>query len=154
MFGAPHPFQAKNTLSWCSQLSSSNSFYLHSQSWYQVSPPRDEGLSTIPHQIIQNNAALVHYQAGISRSASIVISYLMKHHNITLKDAYDHTKSERTIFAPNIGFMQQLVQYGNGNMSPELGMHHSDFGTEMRAVANPILLSSMMTGVHHGLLFV
>jgi protein-tyrosine phosphatase len=31
---------------------------------------------------------LVHCFAGVSRSASIVIAYLMQEHNMSLKDAY------------------------------------------------------------------
>eukprot|EP00743_Colponemidia_sp_Colp-15_P005793 GILK01006228.1.p1 GENE.GILK01006228.1~~GILK01006228.1.p1 ORF type:complete len:206 (-),score=9.03 GILK01006228.1:186-803(-) len=56
-------------------------------------------------------AVLVHCAAGMSRSSTIVIAYLMKHHNMSLKSAYAFTKARRPIVSPNPGFMRQLVRY-------------------------------------------
>lgn len=54
---------------------------------------------------------LVHCVAGVSRSASLCIAYLMKHVGMTLRDAYDHVKERRPIVRPNNGFFRQLVEY-------------------------------------------
>ena len=51
---------------------------------------------------------LVHCQAGRSRSASIVISYLMQHHHKSLREAYFWVKERRSLIQPNTGFMTQL----------------------------------------------
>uniref|UniRef100_A0A3P8P097 Dual specificity protein phosphatase n=1 Tax=Astatotilapia calliptera TaxID=8154 RepID=A0A3P8P097_ASTCA len=50
---------------------------------------------------------LVHCAVGVSRSASIVLAYLMIHHNYTLLDAINKVKERRWIF-PNRGFLKQL----------------------------------------------
>lgn len=57
----------------------------------------------------ENVGVLVHCQAGISRSATFIIYYLMKVKGMTLKDAYEHTKGKRYNIGPNVGFMRQLV---------------------------------------------
>ena len=65
------------------------------------------------HNFIDQGRTLVHCYAGISRSATIVISYLMKRYNKTLKFAYDHCKKVRPFISPNKGFMIQLQGYEN-----------------------------------------
>ena len=54
---------------------------------------------------------LVHCAAGISRSASICIAYLMRHRRMSLREAYHHMKSCRQIIRPNPGFFRQLIDY-------------------------------------------
>jgi len=54
---------------------------------------------------------LVHCAAGVSRSASVCIAYLMKHHHMSLKDAYNHVKTCRPVIRPNPGFFHQLIEY-------------------------------------------
>lgn len=51
---------------------------------------------------------LVHCHAGISRSSTIVIAYLMYKYNKSLVNALDITKNARSIVCPNYGFYCQL----------------------------------------------
>ena len=51
---------------------------------------------------------LVHCHAGISRSASVVIYYLMRSQNWTYETALDYLKGKRSIVKPNPWYEQQL----------------------------------------------
>ncbi|XP_017028717.1 dual specificity protein phosphatase 19 [Drosophila kikkawai] len=51
---------------------------------------------------------LVHCNAGVSRSASVVIGYLMQRRDMSAEDAYNLVKSWRPCIQPNAGFMRQL----------------------------------------------
>ncbi|XP_078045622.1 dual specificity protein phosphatase 19 [Augochlora pura] len=51
---------------------------------------------------------LVHCNAGVSRSPTIVISYLMVHEGLSFDDAYNKVKQVRDCIKPNEGFMKQL----------------------------------------------
>ncbi|CAH1800051.1 unnamed protein product [Owenia fusiformis] len=59
----------------------------------------------------QGRKVLVHCNAGISRSTSLILAYLMKHRNMTLKQAHSHVKQQRQFVRPNPGFWKQLVAY-------------------------------------------
>jgi len=53
----------------------------------------------------------VHCQQGISRSAAIVMAYLMKRNLWNLDAASEYVCNCRPIIAPNCGFMKQLKQF-------------------------------------------
>jgi hypothetical protein len=57
--------------------------------------------------------AFVHCAAGVSRSPTIVLAYLMKFYNMTLKDALYLVKQKRPIICPNRSFVKQLIEYEN-----------------------------------------
>lgn len=59
----------------------------------------------------RDKRVLVHCQAGVSRSATICVAYLMKHGGLFLEGAYMTVKGARKIICPNIGFMKQLIVY-------------------------------------------
>lgn len=56
-------------------------------------------------------ATVVHCQAGISRSASVCLAYLIKTKGYTLDEAFEFLKSKRNIVGPNFGFLGQLKVY-------------------------------------------
>lgn len=57
------------------------------------------------------NIVYVHCNAGISRSASLVIGYVMKELKINFKMAYALVKSKKSSIKPNEGFIKQLMEY-------------------------------------------
>lgn len=59
----------------------------------------------------RNGRTLVHCVAGVSRSATLCIAYLMKYHRLSLLDAHQWVKTRRPVVRPNAGFWQQLIQY-------------------------------------------
>ncbi|XP_003939533.1 dual specificity protein phosphatase 21 [Saimiri boliviensis] len=60
---------------------------------------------------MRQGRTLLHCVAGVSRSASLCLAYLMKYHSMSLLDAYLWTKSRRPIIRPNNGFWEQLIHY-------------------------------------------
>ena len=53
----------------------------------------------------------VHCQAGISRSATICLAYLMHTQRVKLDEAFDFVKQRRHVISPNLAFMGQLLQF-------------------------------------------
>lgn len=59
----------------------------------------------------QDGVVLLHCNAGVSRSASIAIAYLMANEKIPFDDAFNRVKSVRPSVQPNAGFLVQLKEY-------------------------------------------
>ncbi|XP_068588150.1 dual specificity protein phosphatase 19-like isoform X2 [Cebidichthys violaceus] len=59
----------------------------------------------------KDGVVLVHCNAGVSRSTSIVIGYLMLREGLSFDDAYGQVKLARPSIRPNPGFHQQLQSY-------------------------------------------
>eukprot|EP01083_Nonionella_stella_P096560 271486_1 len=57
------------------------------------------------------NSVLIHCQAGISRSSSITIAYLMKYKRMRYGEAYKYVRERRPIIEPNATFAKQLKEY-------------------------------------------
>ena len=63
---------------------------------------------------------LVYCHAGISRSVTVTVAYLMSRDRMTFDEAYQYVKSRKKDVSPNIGFIGQLQQLeaalrANGN---------------------------------------
>lgn len=61
--------------------------------------------------IRQSKKVLVHCHAGVSRSATIVIAYLMREYNFTVDEAIQKCKEGRNCIKPNRGFILELNRY-------------------------------------------
>ena len=73
-----------------------------------VLPTFRESLLFLHGCISNGGAALVHCYAGISRSATICIAYLMWSENLSLGAAYSLVERARSVAQPNDGFKCQL----------------------------------------------
>jgi dual specificity phosphatase 12 len=60
-------------------------------------------------QMKDDEVTFVHCMRGRSRSASVVISYLMFKNKMNLKDAYCHVKSKRPFIGPHGRLRSQLI---------------------------------------------
>jgi protein-tyrosine phosphatase len=65
-------------------------------------------IDIIDSYLTNNQKVVVNCFAGVSRSSSIVIAYIMYKYNLTLEEAFQYVKSKRPIVQPNVGFMRQL----------------------------------------------
>eukprot|EP01015_Nassula_variabilis_P017222 TRINITY_DN2697_c0_g1_i10.p2 TRINITY_DN2697_c0_g1~~TRINITY_DN2697_c0_g1_i10.p2 ORF type:complete len:147 (-),score=43.27 TRINITY_DN2697_c0_g1_i10:135-575(-) len=54
---------------------------------------------------------LVHCAAGVSRSPTIVIMYLVKKQNMTVGEAFSFVQAKRSCIQPNKGFLEQLQKF-------------------------------------------
>uniref|UniRef100_S4RGY1 protein-tyrosine-phosphatase n=1 Tax=Petromyzon marinus TaxID=7757 RepID=S4RGY1_PETMA len=54
---------------------------------------------------------LVHCLAGISRSVTVTVAYLMQKLSLPLNDAYDFVKHKKSNISPNFNFMGQLLDF-------------------------------------------
>jgi len=70
-----------------------------------------EAINFIECARASNGKVLVHCQAGVSRSPSIVAAYLISTSHKTLSEAFSFIKDRRPIVAPNINFMGQLLEF-------------------------------------------
>ncbi len=59
----------------------------------------------------KHEAVLVHCGAGVSRSAALVVAYLMRKHGWKLGKTYEFLRGKRPAVCPNSGFLLQLRKY-------------------------------------------
>ena len=59
----------------------------------------------------KNEVLLIHCMAGISRSVTVTIAYLMSRFRMPMQSAYQFVKDKRPAISPNLNFMGQLVEF-------------------------------------------
>ena len=69
----------------------------------------DDAIAFIDESLTSGKGCLVHCFAGLSRSATAVIAYLMAKQGMRLDEAYMLTKKGRPNIYPNDGFFDQLI---------------------------------------------
>lgn len=65
----------------------------------------------IHDEMLKGKDVYVHCNMGRSRSATIIIAYLMRYKKMHLADALDFIKSKHPEANPNLGFITQLSHY-------------------------------------------
>ncbi|XP_068687513.1 dual specificity protein phosphatase 10-like [Montipora foliosa] len=71
----------------------------------------DEAIQFIDKARDQGSGVLVHCHAGVSRSATVTVAYIMRKQGMCLGDAYKFVKDLRPVISPNLNFMGQLLKY-------------------------------------------
>ncbi|XKL62262.1 hypothetical protein PGB90_002095 [Kerria lacca] len=60
---------------------------------------------------LEGGKTLVHCIAGVSRSTSLCLAYLLKYHEMSLQEAYTYVKRRRPCVRPNNSFFKQLIDF-------------------------------------------
>lgn len=74
-------------------------------------PHFDEAFKFLDEVCERKSVALVHCLAGISRSPTLAIAYMMRRNRWTSEQAYRYVKEKRPSISPNFNFMGQLLEY-------------------------------------------
>lgn len=83
---------------------------------------------------------LVHCLAGVSRSVTITVAYLMYKMSLSLNDAFNLVRSRKSNIAPNFHFMEQLYNFER-ELQSQPGWGHSR-GDSVESVSDPIGMAS------------
>jgi len=81
---------------------------------------------------IEAGGCLVHCAAGVSRSSSLTLAYLIRERRMTLKEALQALRERRPICWPNAGFMAKLIKFetsiyaGRASIQPEEYLRWTD----------------------------
>ena len=59
----------------------------------------------------RGKSSVVHCMAGVSRSTTLILAYMIKYTNLSLLESFMHTKAIRLCIRPNMGFMKQLMDF-------------------------------------------
>jgi len=71
----------------------------------------DESFTFIEGALHSSKSVLIHCEAGRSRSATVLLAYLMKSQRLSLSEALSKIKLQNRAVFPNDGFISQLHQY-------------------------------------------
>ncbi|KAF3844146.1 hypothetical protein F7725_016194 [Dissostichus mawsoni] len=76
-----------------------------------ISSHFQEAIEFIDNVKQSGGKVLVHCEAGISRSPTICMAYIMRTQQLRLDAAFDIIKQRRAVISPNFSFMGQLLQF-------------------------------------------
>eukprot|EP00322_Chrysochromulina_rotalis_P023698 CAMPEP_0115853294 /NCGR_PEP_ID=MMETSP0287-20121206/13430_1 /TAXON_ID=412157 /ORGANISM="Chrysochromulina rotalis, Strain UIO044" /LENGTH=352 /DNA_ID=CAMNT_0003307367 /DNA_START=28 /DNA_END=1086 /DNA_ORIENTATION=- len=105
----------------------------------------DGACSFIQDALASNNGrVLVHCMAGRSRSATIVIAFLLKCRGLDLSGAFELVRARRPCSLPNLGFWQQLEAYeervcGGCSATPDVFVKAKAMDAKLRGTADGAL---------------
>lgn len=84
---------------------------VHDSPKEDLTPHLDVAADIIEQERLSGGRVLVHCVAGVSRSPSLCLAYLIKHSRIPLSTAFAHLRSRRPSVRPNSGFFRQLIEF-------------------------------------------
>ena len=74
--------------------------------WENLSKYFPSAIKFIKDALAGGGTVFVHCYAGVSRSAAILIAYLMQEHQLTMFQAMSLVKAKRSVAFPNPGFQR------------------------------------------------
>ncbi|XP_002734522.2 uncharacterized protein LOC100366454 [Saccoglossus kowalevskii] len=77
----------------------------------KIIPYMDQAMEFIEKVQSSNGKVIVHCLAGVSRSATVAIAYVMRYLHMSSDDAYRYVKDKRPTISPNFNFLGQLLEY-------------------------------------------
>ncbi|ELP89292.1 dual specificity protein phosphatase, putative [Entamoeba invadens IP1] len=86
-------------------------FHVQDSFFFLLDQVLTESLCWLIEMVNSGHKVLVHCEVGVSRSASVVLAYLMMVNHWTLKQSFLFCKAKRSVVCPNPGFIIQLYQF-------------------------------------------
>ncbi|ODV64401.1 dual specificity protein phosphatase family protein, partial [Ascoidea rubescens DSM 1968] len=77
----------------------------------QLCPDFPQLTKLIESNLNKNLRILIHCQCGVSRSASLVVAYIMKLKNLKFSDAYCFVKEKASEICPNMTLLYELIEW-------------------------------------------
>ncbi|KAG8508741.1 Dual specificity protein phosphatase 9 [Galemys pyrenaicus] len=96
-----------------------------------------EAIAFIDEALSQNCGVLVHCLAGVSRSVTVTVAYLMQKLRLSLNDAYDLVKRKKSDISPNFNFMGQLLDFERSLRREERRSRAQGSGGQESAASDP-----------------
>ena len=85
---------------------------IYDQVDFNITPYLEPCVEFIHGGLEGGGCVLVHCNAGVSRSASMIVAYLMKWKGLSLEEALEVVREGRRMARPNNGFLRNLRDYG------------------------------------------
>uniref|UniRef100_A0A1I7Z4L4 protein-tyrosine-phosphatase n=1 Tax=Steinernema glaseri TaxID=37863 RepID=A0A1I7Z4L4_9BILA len=86
-------------------------FPVNDTSTAKLLPHFEQAFHILEQVRAKNEVALIHCLAGISRSPTMAVAYVMRHRKMNQDEAYRFVKERRPTISPNFNFMSQLFEY-------------------------------------------
>jgi len=84
---------------------------VHDNYTERIEPHLDGAVEFLEEARLQSERVLIHCVAGVSRSATVAIAYVMYYLKLSLNEAYRFVKEKRPTISPNFNFLGQLIEF-------------------------------------------
>ncbi|XP_053434875.1 dual specificity protein phosphatase 9 isoform X2 [Nycticebus coucang] len=108
-----------------------------------------EAIAFIDEALSQNCGVLVHCLAGVSRSVTVTVAYLMQKLHLSLNDAYDLVKRKKSNISPNFNFMGQLLDFERSLRLEERRAQEQGSGEQESSTRDPPSFFTTPPGQRH-----